>query len=63
MSHFFASLSRLIPPPHLSPLARRVAFLASCLGLILWRPVPLVAEEPPRYLFFNIAPASAWNQN
>ena len=24
---------------------------------------PLTASETPRYLFFNIAPASAWNQN
>ena len=26
-------------------------------------PTPLAAQDPPRYLFFNIAPASAWNQN
>ena len=31
------------------------------LGL-LWQ-TPAAADEPPRYLFFNLAPSSGWNQN
>jgi hypothetical protein len=41
----------------------RPSLHAGCLGLALWWPALLVAEESPRYLFFNIAPASVWNQN
>ncbi len=44
-------------PPRLGLLC-----LASCVGLLLCR-APLLARESPRYLFFNIAPATAWNQN
>jgi len=56
-------MTRLIPLPGLPPLAFRPAFLASCLGLVLLCPVPLMAKDAPRYLFFNIAPATAWNQH
>jgi hypothetical protein len=38
-------------------------FFASIVGLILFGQAPLLAKEAPRYLFFNIAPASAWNQD
>ncbi|HSA09308.1 MAG TPA: hypothetical protein P5205_02960 [Candidatus Paceibacterota bacterium] len=41
----------------------RVALLAGYLGLVLSGLAPLLAEEPPRYLFFNIAPGAPWNQN
>ncbi len=39
------------------------ACLVGCLGLLVSCHAPLLAAEGPRYLFFNIAPATAWNQN
>ncbi len=44
-------------------LLARAAWLTGWLGLLLAFPGLASAEEGPRYLFFNIAPASAWNQN
>jgi hypothetical protein len=38
-------------------------FFAGIVGLLLFSQAPLLAKEAPRYLFFNIAPASAWNQD
>ena len=38
-------------------------FFASIVGLLLFSQAPLPAKQAPRYLFFNIAPASAWNQD
>ena len=53
---------RVIPPRTRTP-CLRPAFFANWLGLILLGAPPLLAKDAPRYLFFNIAPASAWNQN
>ena len=52
---------KLLPSPSTPGLRR--AFFASCLGLILLGAAPLAAKDAPRYLFFNIAPESVWNQN
>jgi hypothetical protein len=51
----------LLPRPAIPCL--RPTFFANCLGLILLCAPPLLAKEAPRYLFFNIAPESGWNQN
>ena len=50
-------------PTRYLTLGFRALFPAGCLGLMLLCPAPLTAKEVPRYLFFNIAPESAWNQN
>ena len=55
-------MGRPIRLPGPSTLGYRSSFLLGCLGLLLG-PLSLPAEVPPRYLFFNIAPASPWNQN
>src|ERR1039457_233171 len=56
-------MQRPILLPRLPPSCLRPTFFASCLGLILLCAPPLLAKDAPRYLFFNIAPESAWNQN
>jgi hypothetical protein len=53
----------LMQLPRRSPRGAASAYWLGWLGLALWWPAALAADEPPRYLFFNIAPASAWNQN
>ncbi len=50
-------------PPRSGTLRLRALFLAGCGGLLLMCQPRLLAREAPRYLFFNIAPASVWNQN
>jgi hypothetical protein len=47
----------------LSLLFLHPALFTTCLGLALLCPVPLRAQDKPRYLFFNIAPGSPWNQS
>ena len=54
---------RLIPILSSLTPSLRPSFLAGCFGLILLHAPPLLAKDAPRYLFFNIAPESAWNQN
>ena len=39
------------------------AYWLGWVGLALCWSACLAAEEPPRYLFFNVAPATAWNEN